>query len=345
MTVMSDAAGLHIERVAAPSATFPLAGVARSLSNALSRTVERATVAGAVRAMESGDRARLMRYIERGRDWHNRLSMPSAVQMSAAMDGLSIAPASRVPGRASWLQHDDFGDDAILVYVHGGSFIADRSPRLTALIARIAKAARLKTLMVGYRLAPEHPCPAAVDDVCEAVVGAMREGYGPARIGLVAESAGASIALAAALRLRDHGTRLGGIALLSPWTDLALTGRSAAARSVTGDTPISMESMAICSHFYLQGRSPLDPLASPVYGDLRGLAPMMIHTSRTDALHDDARMLANRVHAAGGGVTLRVWASGGHVFERLFDGQSERAIGDIGAFLNARVGAAATRRF
>lgn len=343
MTVMSDATGLRVERVAAPSVSFPFAGAARALSNAVSRAVERATVAGAVRAMESGDRARLMRYIERGRDWHRKLSMPSAVQMSAAMDGLSIAPA-RVPGRASWLRHDDFGDDAILVYVHGGSFIADRSPRLTALIARIAKAARLRTLMVDYRLAPEHPCPAAVDDVCEAVVGAMREGYGSARIGLVAESAGASIALAAALRLRDHGTRLGAIALLSPWTDLALTGRSAAARSVTGDTPISMESMAICAHFYLQGRSPLDPLASPVYGDLAGLAPIMIHTSRTDSLHDDARMLANRAHAAGGDVTLRVWASGGHVFERLFDGQSERAIGDIGAFLSARVGAAATRR-
>jgi epsilon-lactone hydrolase len=343
MTVMSDATGLRIERVTDAAVTFPFAGAARALSNAVSRAIERATVAGAVRAMESGDRARLMRYIERGRDWHNRLSMPSAAHMSAAMDGLSIAPA-RVPGRASWLRHDDFDDDAILIYVHGGSFIADRSPRLTALIARIAKAARLKTLMVDYRLAPEHPCPAAVDDVCEAVLGALREGYAPTRIGLVAESAGASIALAAALRLRDHGTRLGAIALLSPWTDLALTGRSAAARSLTGETPISMESMAICAHFYLQGRSPLDPLASPVYGDLRGLGPIMIHTSRTDSLHDDARMLANRAHDAGGDVTLRVWASGGHVFERLFDGQSERAIGDIGAFLNARVGAAATRR-
>lgn len=342
MTAMT---GLRVERVADVSMALPLAGVGRSVSNALNRAIERATVAGAVRAMESGDDARLARYVARGRRWHQRFSMPTGAQMASAMDGFDIAPASGVRSPAHWLHHGDFErEDAMLVYVHGGSFIADRSPRLTAMIARVARAAGLKTLMVDYRLAPEHPCPAAVDDVCEAVSGLMAQGYAPARVGLVAESAGAAIAMAAALRLRDHGTRLGAISLLSPWTDLALTGRSAAARSVTGDTPISMETMAICAHFYLQGMSAIDPLASPVYGDLRGLPPVLIHTSRTDALYDDARMLAERAYAAGGDVTLRVWAQGGHVFERLFDRQSERAIGDIGSFLSARLTGAAARR-
>lgn len=342
---MTVAAGLRVERVADVSMASPFAGVVRTVSNALNRAVERATVAGAVRAMESGDAARFARYIARGRHLHERFSMPTPSQMSAALDGFDIAPAAGVRSPASWLRHPDFDrDDAMLVYVHGGSFIGGRSARLTAMIARVARAAQLKTLMVDYRLAPEHPCPAAVDDVCEAVSGLLAQGYAPARIGLVAESAGAAVAMAAALRLRDHGTRLGAISLLSPWTDLALTGRSAAARSVTGDTPISMESMAICAHFYLQGMSAVDPLASPVYGDLRGLAPMLVHTSRTDALYDDARMLAERTYAAGGDVTLRVWAQGGHVFERLFDRQSERAIGDIGSFLSARLTGEHARR-
>ena len=338
MTAAHTSTALRIERVAPAPSRVPFAAVANRLATALQRTIERATVAGAVRALESGDGEQLARYLARGRAMHERFSMPTASQMSAAMEGLSIRPSVR-PG-ASWLSHDDFDDDAILVYVHGGSFIADRSPRLTAMIARVAKAARLKTLMVDYRLAPEHPCPAAVDDVCAALNDVIAKGRPGHRIGIVAESAGAAIALAACARMRDAGVTLGALCLLSPWTDLALTGRSAAARSVTGDSPISMESMAICAHFYLQGMSPLDPVASPVYGDLRALPAMLIHTSRTDALHDDARLLAERVHDTGSDVILRLWSRGSHVFERMFDTQSERAIADAGDFLRRRLNGA-----
>ena len=243
--------------------------------------------------------------------------------MAEALSGIDLVPASRKTN-AAWMRHEQFDEGAALVYVHGGSFIADRSPRLTALIARIAKAARLNTYVVDYRLAPEHPCPAAVEDVDAAVRDLIAQGFDPERIGIVAESAGASIALATVRLLRDCGLKLGAVFILSPWTDLALTGRSVAARSVVGDSPVSMESMAICAHLYLQGRSPLDPLASPVYGDLSGLPPVLVHTSRTDSLHDDALLLTDRIHAAGGSVVLRVWSRGGHVFERVFDQQSER---------------------
>lgn len=321
--------GLRIERVAARTPVLP--SFLRHAGNAISRAVERGVVAGAVRARESGDAARFAAYMERARALHMRFSAPSASQMAAAMNGLEIVDEPH--GGAAVLQHSQFDERAMLVYVHGGSFIAARSPRLTALIARIAKAAGVRTLMVDYRLAPEHPCPAAVEDVVEAVRAVVVRGQAAERIGIVAESAGAAIALAAALRLRDEGIRVGAFCFLSPWTDLALTGPSIAARSVTGESPISMESMAICAHLYLQGMSALDPAASPVYGDLRGLAPMLVQTSRTDVLHDDACGLAERAHEAGVDATLRVWTRGSHVFERLFDKQSERAIGDAGAFL------------
>ena len=326
---------LQIERIAVAPRFWPLW---RRFSVAVDRAIQRATVAGAVRAAQSGDALRLQRYMARGRAMFERFDRPSASQMSAALADAEIFPAAMPQGRAAWLRHAQFDEDAILVYVHGGSFIAERSPRLTALIARIAKAARLNTLMVDYRLAPEHPCPAAVDDVETAIKALIAQGHAPERIGVVAESCGASIALAAVSRLRDRGSNLGAVYLMSPWTDLALTGQSAAVRSAMGDSPISMESMAICAHFYLQGRSPLDATASPVYGDLAGLPPLLVHTSHTDALHDDARLLAERVHAAGSPVTLRVWSRGSHVFERHFDQQSERAIADAGAFLRARLG-------
>jgi acetyl esterase/lipase len=321
--------GLRVERV--PAGTTFVPHLVRRGWNAINRSIERRVVAGAVRALESGDKARFAAYIERARDLHNRMSAPSAAQMSAAMSGLEVASEPRTG--AAFLQSAEFDRDAVLVYVHGGSFIAARSPRLTSLIARIANAARLNTMIVDYRLAPEHPCPAAVDDVVAAVQELVGRGQPAERIGLVAESAGAAIALAAALRLRDAGIDMGAFCFLSPWTDLALTGLSTAARSVTGESPINMESMAICAHLYLQGMSALNPAASPVYGDLRGLPPMLVHTSRTDVLYDDARRLADRAHAAGVGATLRVWSRGSHVFERLFDTQSERAIADAGDFL------------
>jgi len=327
---------LHIERIAQPQPAWPFPPVATRMSNALRRAVERATVAGAVRALETGDRAAFARYMARGRDAYRRFSMPSAMQMEGALSGTQLAPAPGIHC-STWLEHDAKSETSILVYVHGGSFIAERSPRLTALIARVAKAAGLRTLIVDYRLAPEHPCPAAVDDVEHAILDLIAQGYAPGRIGVVAESAGAAIALSAVQRLRDAGQVLGAMCFLSPWTDLAMTGRSASARAVTGDSASSMEAMAICVHFYLQGRSPLDPMASPVYGELGGLPPMLVHTSRTDGLHDDACALAQKVHAAGSEATLRIWSGGSHVFERLFDQQSERAIADAGSFLRRRL--------
>jgi acetyl esterase/lipase len=332
--------GMRIEHVQVRAPAMPQ--ILRRAANALNRAVERSIVAGAVRAQETGDARRLAAYLARGRVLHMRFDVPSAVQMSAALADLRVDAEPRTG--AVFLQHDAFHTGATLVYVHGGSFIAARSPRLTAMIARIAKAAQMNTLIVDYRLAPEHPCPAAVDDVVAAVRDLVDQGQAASRIGLVAESAGAAIALSAALRLRDAGVPLGAMCFLSPWTDLALTGRSAAARSVTGESPISMESMAICAHLYLQGMSALDPAASPVYGKLGGLAPMLIQTSRTDALHDDARLLAERAHAAGTDTTLRVWSRGGHVFERLFDQQSERAILDAGDFLRRQLAGAGVGR-
>lgn len=321
--------GVRIERVSAGTTLVPQ--LARCTLNAIERAIERRVVAGAVRALESGDRQRFAAYMARARNAHMRFSAPSVSQMSAAMAGLDVVAVPR--GGAQVLRHTEFDAGATLVYVHGGSFIAARSPRLTALIARIAKAARLNTLMVDYRLAPEHPCPAAVEDVVAAIGDLIARGQPAARIGVVAESAGAAVALSAALKLRDNGVRLGALCFLSPWTDLALTGWSASARSVTGESPINMESMAICAHLYLQGMSPVDPAASPVYGDLKGLAPMLVQSSRTDVLHDDACRLAARAHEAGVDATLRIWSRGSHVFERLFDTQSERAIADAGDFL------------
>lgn len=289
--------------------------------------------------LETGDREALLRAAPEWRERARRFGAPTAAAMAQALDGVRIIPSADTEVPASWIEGDAFAQDGVIVYVPGGSFVMGLSPRLTALVARIAKAARTRTCVVAYRLAPEHPCPAAVEDVESAVRNLIARGTPAERIAVLAESAGAAIALAAVRRLVDRGVALSGVCLLSPWTDLALTGLSLATRSVSTRSEVRMDFPAICAHLYLQGRSPLDPVASPVYGDLSGLPPILVHTSKHDAFHDDARGLADRATRAGSEVTLRIWPGAEHAPEQNFNGHSARAIAEAGAFIRARLDA------
>lgn len=292
-----------------------------------------------VRHLESGDRAALAASMAGWRARATRFLTVSSAAMTKATDGVRIVPSRDKDVSLDWIESAGFESEGVCVYVPGGSFVVGLTPRLTAMIARIAKAARTRTCIVQYRLAPESPCPAAIDDVVHAVQALIAQGTSQQRIVVLAESAGAAVALAAVQRLRDDGVALAGVCLLSPWVDLALTGLSLVTKSLKGGSETRMEFPAICVHLYLQGRSPFDPVASPIYGDLSGLPPLLVHTSRGDAFHDDARKLAQRAFEAGGDTMLRVWPHAEHVIEQGFGPRSERAIADAGAFIRARLNA------
>lgn len=333
----SQTAQLRVEYVGTPARFAFVPHAVQFLSVALRRHYFRYGASVVARVIEAGDRDALLREVPAWRERARRFGMPSTQAMNNALEGLRLSAASETDVNASWIDGDAFEDESILIYVPGGSFVVGRTPQLTALIARIAKAARVRTCIVDYRLAPEHPCPAAVEDVERTVLDLIEHGQSAERIAVVAESSGSAIALSAVQRLRAQGVKLAGLCFLSPWTDLALTGLSIVTRPLTNQSAMSMEIPALCAHLYLQGMSPLEPVASPVYGDLSGLPPMLIHTSRTDAMHDDARALAQRAFDAGSDVTLRIWPRGQHAFEQRFDAQSERAINDAAAFLRHRL--------
>jgi monoterpene epsilon-lactone hydrolase len=334
---ISQTAQLRIEDVATREPAETLRALMRTLLYAARRQFFRNAARTISRVYETGGMPALIAAAPAWRAKADRYGMAPASAMAHALDGLepSRADASTVP--VLRLESDRFARDAVLVCVPSGSFVTARSGTITALMARVAKAARLNACIVDYRLAPEHPCPAAVDDVESVVRELIARGQRPERIALVAVSSGASIALAAASRLRDAGIGVSSLSLLSPWTDLALTGLSLVTKPLTNQNATSMEVAALCAHLYLQGVSPFDPVASPVYGDLSKLAPMLIHTSRTDAFHDDARALSERAFQAGTDVTLRIWRNQEHAFEARFDTQAERAIDDVGAFIRERL--------
>ncbi len=336
VSTASHSRQIHIERVAPLSSRFDVARA--RIREFVSQRVFLGAAREVASVLETGDREALLRAAPGWRARARRFGLPTAAAMEQALEGVAIRRAEGLAADAAWIESERFDVDGTLVYVPGGSFVVGMSPRLTAMVARIAKAAGARTCIVEYRLAPEHPCPAAVDDV-ESVIATLASEWPGRRIAVLAESAGAAVALAAVRRLRDRDIAIAGVCLLSPWTDLALTGLSLVTRSLSRGSATRMEFPAVCAHLYLQGRSPVDPVASPVYGDLSGLPPMLVHTSRGDAFHDDARALSERAFNAGTEVTLRVWPGREHAFEQGFSAQSARAIADAGTFLRTRLAA------
>jgi acetyl esterase/lipase len=194
-------------------------------------------------------------------------------------------------------------------------------------------------LSVDYRLAPEHPFPAAVNDAITAYRWLLADGTDPAIIALAGDSAGGGLALAALVALRDAGDPMpAAAAVISPWTDLALTGDSLRTRAAV-DVMIKPAGMRETAEAYLNGQDPRHPHASPLYADLRGLPPTLIHVGDAEVILDDSTRFAGNARAAGVDVTLEVWDEMPHVWH-AFAGllpEADQAIGRMGTWLREHV--------
>lgn len=272
-----------------------------------------------------------------------RQEWEQAAAQAALPPGVALAPADAAGVPAEWVGGPQPDGGAVLLYVHGGGFTAGSCVTHRELAARLALAAGVRVLLVDYRLAPEHPFPAALEDVAAAYRWLLGQGHAPRQIALGGDSAGACLALAALVWLRERGLPAPAAAvLISPWLDLALTGPSLQSRAAL-DPLCSREGLARAAAAYLAGADPRAPLASPLYADLRGLPPLLLQAGDHEVLLSDATRLAERARAAGAEVALEVWEQMWHVWHAwaaaLPEGQ--QAIARIGAFLRERLAAAA----
>jgi acetyl esterase/lipase len=230
--------------------------------------------------------------------------------------------------------------DRHMLYLHGGGYVFGSPSHYRDFIWRIANLTRSRVLCIDYRLAPEHPFPAAVDDAVAAYRWLLAEGADPRSLSVMGDSAGGGLTFATLLRLRDEGIALPAAAVvLSPWTDLTLTSESMA-RLADADPMLSPEAAATYARWYLAGADPRDPYASPLYGDLAGLPPTLIQVGSDEILRDDCTRMAERLRAAGCRVELEVWPRMPHVwqlFARIMP-EARRAIEQVGAFVNAEIG-------
>ena len=240
-----------------------------------------------------------------------------------------------------WVVAPGADPDVRLLYIHGGGFVSGSGGFYLAQAAHISKATKCAVLLPDYRLAPEHRFPAGIDDCVEAhkwMVANGPAGPAPCRATFVAgDSAGGSLTLATLLALRDRKMvmPLGGIPI-SPCTDFTLASESL---KTVNDPIISAKTMPVFRDHYLGKTDPKNPLASPVFGDYRGLPPLLIQCGEHEMLRDDSVRVAKKARADGIAVTLEVWPGMFHVFqshEPLLP-EAREAIDHMAAFMRSAV--------
>ena len=203
------------------------------------------------------------------------------------------------------------------------------------LMARLAAACRAPVLGLDYRLAPEHPHPAAVEDAVASYRRLLDQGIGPEAIVLGGDSAGGGLVLACLLALRDAGSPLpAGAILFSPWTDLTASGASTQSRAEL-DPMVAAELLNPMAHHYAGDQALNDPLVSPLFGDLTGLPPLLIQVGDHEILLDDSTRLAERATSAGVDVTFECYPGAFHVFQSMPQlPESAEALATVASFFD-----------
>jgi len=235
-----------------------------------------------------------------------RIPVPDDVQQSPTTIGGVSAIEVTVCGA---------DEDGVILYFHGGVYVIGTAAATVPLVGDLARRTGTRAITLDYRLAPEHPYPAAVADAQDAYQGLLEQGVDAGQIALAGESAGGGLAVATLLALRDADIPLPSCAfLMSPYADLTLSGDSIADREAV-DRTLTPEGLRLRIPDYVAGADASDPLISPVFADLTGLPPLLIQVGSNEILLSDALRLAERAAMADVTVTLDVTDSVPHVFQ------------------------------
>ncbi|WP_174733315.1 alpha/beta hydrolase [Mesobacillus harenae] len=240
---------------------------------------------------------------------------------------------------AEWVVAPNAVEDRVFLYLHGGAYIMGNCNTHRDLASKLSRATASHVLVVEYRLAPEHPFPAGIEDAVTAYRWLISAGVSAEKIIVGGDSAGGGLTLALLQSLREAGESLPALTvLLSPWTDMEGTGESMESRAAADPwlNPLETRGAPV---LYLGETDPRNALVSPIHADLSGLPPMIVHVGNDEILLDDSVRLVTRARDAGVDATLKVWEGMWHVFQQFGTPESANSLEEIGQFVQQRLAA------
>lgn len=262
-------------------------------------------------------------------------------KMAVVLGGAPDARCEKVDAGgvpAEWVAAPGVDAGRAVLYLHGGGYVIGSLATHRRLAYDISAASGARVLVIDYRLAPEHPFPAAVDDAATAWGWLLAQGLDPKRIAIAGDSAGGGLTIATLVNLRDRKLGLPGCAVaISPWVDLEGLGASIAGRAAQ-DPMVQKDGLLWMAGMYLAGQDPKAPLAAPLHAELKGLPPILVQVGTAETLLDDATRVAEKLHTAGVDVKLSIWPNMVHVFPFFAPILSEGRDGcvEIGTFIRSR---------
>jgi acetyl esterase/lipase len=281
-----------------------------------------------LRAFKGGDPDPDVVELRRQLEWVERFTPGPPKDFTQAAATLGGMVAVRVSHPAAMTDHH-------VLHLHGGAYVYGTPQLYRDFLWRLAAATQAAVLCPDYRLAPDHPFPAAVDDAVTAYRSLLEGGADPRRIAVSGDSAGGGLLFGTLMKLRDDNIPMPAAAVgISPWTDLSLSGESFRLNA-KAEPMLSTDQARSFARHYLGGADPRHPHASPIYCDGRGLPPSLIQVGSDEILRDDAERMAQTLRDGGGQVELEVWHRMPHVwhlFARIVP-EGKRAIARIGEFV------------
>ena len=236
---------------------------------------------------------------------------------------------------AEWIIAPESQENRVILYLHGGGYLFGSARTHRVMLAHMARAAKARVLALDYRLAPEIPFPAPVEDSVSAYRWLLAEGISAKKMVIGGDSAGGGLAVAALVALRAVGEPMPAAGVcISAWTDMESTGQSHTTNAES-DPSVSKERLLKIAKVYLDGKEPTAPLASPIHADLTGLPPLLLQVGSIEVLLDDSTLLKSRAKAAGVSVEMEVWDDMPHVWHHYAPilPEARKAIGRIGEFV------------
>ncbi len=266
----------------------------------------------------------------------NRARSANTAKLMRVPKGVTVTDIVAAGLNSKWISPSGSNLDKVILHLHGGGYVTGGADSHLMMCIPMAQTLKARLLLPEYRLAPEHPFPAAVDDAVKVYRWMLEQGHSPKDIIISGDSAGGGLSLAAILALREAGDPLpAAIVCLSPWTDLTFAGKSHITKAKS-DPVLLTDVLREWAAHYRGTEKPDHPLISPIYGDFHGFPPLLIQVGSDEVLLDDAVMLAEKAKSAGVDVTLTVWDELWHVWPALGDllPESKKAFEEIGNFID-----------